>query len=193
MEVVKMTTHRIIVSGFGGQGVMGIGQMLTYAGMMDGHHVSWLPSYGPEMRGGAANCSVIISDEPIGAPNISTATTVIALNGPSYDKFEDAVMENGEIFINSSLINREAKRDDLKVYKLKANDWAIEFGNPKAMNVMIFGIFNTIHKVVSEDAMKQAVEKIYGRKGEEMLQVNFKALEFGANKAKEIMGENANA
>ena len=86
-----MTTHRIIVSGFGGQGVMGIGQLFAYAGMIDGKHVSWLPSYGPEMRGGSANCAVIVSDEPIGAPNISVADEVIVMNGPSLDKFEGSV------------------------------------------------------------------------------------------------------
>ena len=94
-----MATNRVIVSGFGGQGVMGIGQLLTYAGMFDDKHVSWLPSYGPAMRGGAANCSVIISDEPIGAPNISTADAAIVMNEPSLDKFESYVAPGGHIFI----------------------------------------------------------------------------------------------
>lgn len=193
MEVAKMTTHRIIVSGFGGQGVMGIGQLLTYAGMFDGYHVSWLPSYGPEMRGGSANCSVIISDEPIGAPNISTATSIIVLNGPSLDKFENSVMKGGSILLNASLINREVERDDVKVYKMPANELALEFGNPKTMNMIIVGAFNEIHDIVSEDAIKKAVEKLYGKKGEEMLKINYKALEFGMEKGKEIKGEMTNA
>ena len=193
MEVAKMTTHRIIVSGFGGQGVMGIGQLLTYAGMFDGYHVSWLPSYGPEMRGGSANCSVIISDEPIGAPNISTATSIIVLNGPSLDKFENSVMKGGSILLNASLINREVKRDDVKVYKMPANELALEFGNPKTMNMIIVGAFNEIHDIVSEDSIKKAVDKLYGKKGEEMLKINYKALEFGMEKGKEIKGEMTNA
>ena len=188
-----MTTHRIIVSGFGGQGVMGIGQLLTYAGMFDGYHVSWLPSYGPEMRGGSANCSVIISDEPIGAPNISTATSIIVLNGPSLDKFENSVMKGGSILLNASLINREVKRDDVKVYKMPANELALEFGNPKTMNMIIVGAFNEIHDIVSEDSIKKAVDKLYGKKGEEMLKINYKALEFGMEKGKEIKGEMTNA
>lgn len=188
-----MTTHRIIVSGFGGQGVMGIGQLLTYAGMFDGYNVSWLPSYGPEMRGGAANCSVIISDDPIGAPNISTATSAIVLNGPSFDKFENSVMKDGSILINTSLISRETSRDDIKVYKLAANELAMEFGNPKTMNMIIVGAFNEIHKIVSEESIKKAVEKLYGKKGEKMLEINYKALEFGVNKAKEMIGEVTNA
>lgn len=184
-----MTTHRIIVSGFGGQGVMGIGQLLTYAGMIDGLNVSWLPSYGPEMRGGAANCSVIISDQPIGAPNISTADAVIVLNGPSLDKFENSVRPEGTILMNSSLINREPARDDVKIIRLKANNLAEEFGNPKVMNMIIVSAFNAIENVVSDEAIKKAVEKLYGKKGEKMLELNYKALEFGAEKAQEIMKE----
>ena len=179
-----MTTHRIIVSGFGGQGVMGIGQLLTYAGMFDGLNVSWLPSYGPEMRGGAANCSVIISDEPIGAPNISTSTAAIVLNGPSLDKFEKTVKKGGDLFINTSLIDRESIRDDVNIHKMAANDAAMEFGNPKVMNMIIIGGFNEIMKVVSQESLEKAVEKLYGKKGEKMLEMNYKALKFGAEKAR---------
>lgn len=182
-----MTTHRIIVSGFGGQGVMGIGQLLTYAGMFDGLNVSWLPSYGPEMRGGAANCSVIISDQPIGAPNISTATAAIVLNAPSLDKFENSVKVGGDLFINTSLIDRKTSRKDLKVHNIAANDLAMEFGNPKVMNMIIVAVFNEICKIVTNDSLKKAVEKLYGKKGEDMLKVNYEALEFGAQKAREKM------
>ncbi|MDO5026548.1 MAG: 2-oxoacid:acceptor oxidoreductase family protein [Tissierellia bacterium] len=188
-----MTTHKIIVSGFGGQGVMGIGQLLTYAGLFDGYHVSWLPSYGPEMRGGSANCSVIISEEPIGAPNISTATSAILLNGPSLDKFEDSVAPEGALFLNTSLVTNDPKRSDLAVYKMAANELALEFGNPKTMNMIIVGAFNQLLNVVSEESLKKAVEKLYGKKGEKMLQLNYEALEFGMNKGKEMMGEVTNA
>jgi 2-oxoglutarate ferredoxin oxidoreductase subunit gamma len=100
-------THEIVMAGFGGQGVMLMGQLMTYAGMLEGKHVSWIPSYGPEMRGGTANCSVIISDEPIGAPIVSEPTTVVAMNLPSLDKFEPVLQAGGNLIINSSLIERE--------------------------------------------------------------------------------------
>lgn len=177
-----MTTHRIIVSGFGGQGVMGIGQLFAYAGMIDGKHVSWLPSYGPEMRGGSANCAVIVSDEPIGAPNISVADEVIVMNGPSLDKFEGSVKKDGVLFINTSLISRESKRDDVKIVKFPANDLAAEYGNVKTMNMIVVGAFNEVAKVCSKEAIEKAVEKLYGKKRPEMLEVNFNAIKFGAEK-----------
>lgn len=131
-----MATNRVIVSGFGGQGVMGIGQLLTYAGMFDDKHVSWLPSYGPAMRGGAANCSVIISDEPIGAPNISTADAAIVMNEPSLDKFESYVAPGGHIFINSSLVNKDTSRKDITSHHLPVNDLTAEYGNPRVLNMI---------------------------------------------------------
>lgn len=184
-----MTTHKIIVSGFGGQGVMGIGQMLTYAGMYDNKEVSWLPSYGPEMRGGAANCSVILSDEPIGAPNIAEATSVIVMNEPSLDKFESYVEKDGELFINSSLIPRGAERDDIKEFLLPVNDLVKEYGNPRALNMIMIGAFNEVTKVVSQDSLEKAVAELYGKKRPEMIEVNLKAMKFGAEKVKEIMND----
>src|SRR5690554_7242810 len=107
-----MSAQQVIIAGFGGQGVMSMGQLLTYAGMLEGKNVSWLPSYGPEMRGGTANCNVIISDDEVGSPIVTKASAVIALNRPSLDKFEDAVVPGGLLFINSTLIDRKAERDD---------------------------------------------------------------------------------
>lgn len=179
-----MTTHRIIVSGFGGQGVMGIGQLLTYAGMFDGLNVSWLPSYGPEMRGGAANCSVILSDEPIGAPNISTSTAAIVLNRPSLDKFEKTLKEGGDLFVNTSLINTKPERTDINVHNIAANELAQEFGSPKVMNMIIIGAFNEVMKVVSHESLKKAVEKLYGKKGEKILKMDYEALKFGGEHAR---------
>ena len=176
-----MTTHKIIVSGFGGQGVMGIGQLLTYAGMFEEKQVSWLPSYGPEMRGGAANCSVIISDEPIGAPNISKATSVIVMNGPSLDLFEYYLEEDGDLLINSSLVERETNRNDVNVHKLAASDLANEFGDVRVANMIVLGAFNKITNVVSKESIEKAIRKLYGSKGEEVIQNNLKAFDFGSN------------
>ena len=112
-----MATEKVIMAGFGGQGVMSAGQLLTYAGMLEDKQVSWLPSYGPEMRGGAANCAVIISDSPVGSPIITNdATSAIIMNVPSLDKFENSVVEDGVLIINSSLVGRKVYRDDIRVY-----------------------------------------------------------------------------
>ena len=122
-----MSTARVICAGFGGQGVMSMGQLLTYAGMLEGKEVSWLPSYGPEMRGGTANCAVTVSDKPVGSPVISgDATCAIVMNLPSLDKFESEVKPGGKILVNSSLIERKVERTDVDVYYIPANDIALE-------------------------------------------------------------------
>ncbi|MDO5301551.1 MAG: 2-oxoacid:acceptor oxidoreductase family protein [Tissierellia bacterium] len=180
-----MTIEKIIVSGFGGQGVMGIGQLLTYAGMFDNKEVSWLPSYGPEMRGGAANCSVIISDDPIGAPNISSADHVIVMNEPSLDKFESYVKPGGHLFINSSLIKKPASRDDIHVHYFPVNELVAEFGNPRALNMIMVGGFNEVSETVTKESLEKAVEALYGKKKPEMLETNYKAMKFGGEKMME--------
>ena len=127
-----MLNERVICAGFGGQGVMLIGQLIAYAGMIENKEVSWLPSYGPEMRGGTANCSVMVSERPIGSPVITDdATTAIILNLPSLDKFEMDILTGGNIIINSSLIDKKASRADLKAYYVPANEIANELGNAK--------------------------------------------------------------
>ena len=134
-------THEIIMAGFGGQGVMAMGKILVEAAMEEGKNVSWLPSYGPEMRGGTANCSVIVSDEPIGAPIVTEATAAIVMNRPSLDKFENDVIPGGALFINSSLIDKKASRDDIKVYYVPANDIANELGTDKVANIVMLGAY----------------------------------------------------
>ncbi len=137
--------ERIIIAGFGGQGVMAMGQLLTYAGMIEGKHVSWLPSYGPEMRGGTANCSVIVSSEPVGSPVVVNSTTAIVMNKPSLDKFEPSVNKGGRLFINSSLIEQKSKRDDIEVYYISANEIADELGNMRVANMVMLGAYFRSH------------------------------------------------
>ena len=120
-----------IFAGFGGQGVLLIGQLLAYAGMYEGKNVSWLPSYGPEMRGGTANCSVVVSDEPVASPVINKCDCVIAMNRPSLDKFEQNVLPGGKLFINSSIIDKKATRTDIDVYYVPCNEIADKLNNPK--------------------------------------------------------------
>ena len=128
-----------IFAGFGGQGMLLIGKFLAMACMLDGKHVSWLPSYGPEMRGGTANCSVIVSDDPVASPLVDMADCVVAMNRPSLDKFESHVKPGGVLVINSSIIDRKAERDDIQVVYCDANGIAESVGNPKGANVAILG------------------------------------------------------
>ena len=132
-----MSTARVICAGFGGQGVMSMGQLLTYAGMLEEKEVSWLPSYGPEMRGGTANCSVTISDMPVGSPVITDdATCAIVMNLPSLDKFENDVVAGGKVLVNSSLIEKKVQRTDVDAYYIPANEIALELGNPRVARVV---------------------------------------------------------
>jgi 2-oxoglutarate ferredoxin oxidoreductase subunit gamma len=172
-------THEIVMSGFGGQGVMLMGQLMTYAGMLEDKHVSWIPSYGPEMRGGTANCSVIISDEPVGAPIVSEPTTVVAMNLPSLDKFEPALRAGGNLIINSSLIERGATRGDVNVYLVPSNDIASELGNAKVANMVILGAVIAATQAVSQESVLKAFAKMFAKKPE-LLAINEKAIKRGA-------------
>jgi len=177
--------ERIIAAGFGGQGVMALGQMLTYAGMVEDKNVSWLPSYGPEMRGGTANCSVIISDRPVGAPVVSKATTVFVLNKPSLDKFEDAVEAGGKLFINSSLIDEKPKRDDIEVYYVPANDIATEVGNNRVANMVMLGAYLEVTKMVGLDSIEEAFYKVFGENKKHLFPINKEAIEKGMEAVRE--------
>ncbi|QDR80627.1 2-oxoacid:acceptor oxidoreductase family protein [Sporomusa termitida] len=171
-------THEIIMAGFGGQGVMLMGQLLTYAGMIEHKQVSWIPSYGPEMRGGTANCSVIIADEPIGAPIVSEPNLVIAMNLPSLDKFEPLLQPGGILIINSSLIERGAKRPDITAYQIPANEIAAELGNSKTANMVMLGAIIGAAQVVSADAVLKAFSKMFAKKPE-LLAINESAIRRG--------------
>lgn len=131
--------HKIIIAGFGGQGILSAGKMLAYAGMLENKGVSWLPSYGPEMRGGTANCNVIITDEQVGSPIVNEATALIAMNTPSLDKYESWVQPGGVIIVDSSLVNRSVKRDDVTVYYVPATEMAEQAGNSTFANICLLG------------------------------------------------------
>ncbi len=173
-------TEKIIIAGFGGQGVMSLGQMLAYSGMNEDKQVTWLPSYGPEMRGGTANCQVIISDEEIAAPIISLADTVIAMNLPSLDKFEARVKKGGNLFINSSLIEKKATRDDINVYYINANEIAVELGNSKVAGMVVLGAYLKVTDVVKKSTLIEALKKVLGKKKLDLIPVNEEALKKGA-------------
>lgn len=172
--------EQVIIAGFGGQGVMSMGQMLTYAGMMEGKNVSWLPSYGPEMRGGTANCNVIISDENVASPIVTEATTVMVLNKPSFDKYEEYAVEEGILLVNSSLIEEKSSRKDIKTYYIPANELAGEIGNDKIGNMVMLGAYLELTKAVSIDSVLEALKKVLGESKAKFIPINRKALERGA-------------
>lgn len=169
--------EKIIIAGFGGQGVMAIGKLLAYAGMLENKEVSWLPSYGPEMRGGTANCDVMVSDTMIGSPVISNdATAAIIMNLPSLKKFEGEVMPGGKIIINKSLIDEETTRKDVDAYYIPANELAAELGNSKVSNMIMLGAYLELTKAVGIEAVLEAFLKVFGENKANVIPINRAAL-----------------
>ncbi len=161
-----MASADIVMAGFGGQGLMAIGKILAKAAMEEGRNVTWMPSYGPEMRGGTANCVVIIDDEPIGSPVLKRTQAAIVMNKQSIDKFEPSVVERGLIVVNTSLIDRKVERKDLKVVYVAANELAEKEGSGKAANMVMLGAYVAATGVVKPEAVEHAIEKTFeGKKG----------------------------
>ena len=177
-------TKEFIFAGFGGQGMLLIGKFMAMACMLDGKHVSWLPSYGPEMRGGTANCSVIVSDEDVASPIVDMADCIVAMNLPSLDKFESHVRPGGTLVVNSSIIERKSTRDDIKVVYCDAMRIAEAVGNPKGANVAILGALLEKEPVVSVDKMVEAIRIELGERKAKFLEGNKKALLAGMEAAK---------
>ncbi len=172
--------HEIIIAGFGGQGVMSMGQLIAYSGMLEDKHVSWLPSYGPEQRGGTANASVIVSDEPVGSPVISRPTAAIVLNKPSFEKFEPMIRPGGVLIVNSSLIDSKSIRDDITIIEVPASELANELGESRVANSIILGVFIALTKAVSEESVIESLKKVLPERRHNLIPVNQAALEKGA-------------
>lgn len=175
-----MSTKQFLFSGFGGQGILFLGKFLAYKGLTEGKQVSWLPSYGPEMRGGTASCSVIVSDEPVGSPIVSNPDVLIAMNLPSLDKFESSVKKGGIIIADSTLIERKVERDDVTVYYIPATRLASENGIPTLANMIIVGKVLKALDEYSEEGVKAALTKVISAKHADMMDVNLKAISIGA-------------
>ena len=173
-----------IFAGFGGQGMLLIGKFMAMACMLDGKHVSWLPSYGPEMRGGTANCSVIVSDDPVASPLVDKADVIVAMNRPSLDKFEEHVKPGGVLVINSSIIDRKAVRDDIQVVYCDANAIAESIGNPKGANVAILGAVLEKVPVTTVEQMTEAIRIELGERTARFLVGKMKALVAGMEAAR---------
>lgn len=169
----------IIIAGFGGQGVLFAGQLLTYAGMDAGKHVTWIPSYGPEMRGGTANCTVIIADEEIGSPTVRNPKAALTLNLPSFDKYESLVVPGGVLIANSSLINRGFQRTDLQAVLIPANEIAEELGDRRLTNMVMLGAMIGKLPVLPLEALEKALQDHLPERHKRLLPLNFQALRKG--------------
>jgi len=168
----------VIMAGFGGQGILLIGKMLAYAGMHEGKQVSWLPSYGPEMRGGTCNCTVVVSDKPVGSPVIRSPRALLAMNLPSLEKFEADIRPGGLLLINSSLIDRGTEREDLTVIEVPANQVATDLGNPRGANMVALGAYLGATDAVSMDEVIEVIRETFAARPA-VIDVNIEALRTG--------------
>ena len=174
--------NEVQFAGFGGQGIMLMGQILAQAAMQQGHEVVWIPSYGPEMRGGTAYCTVVISDRPIGSPIIRNPKHLVAMNRPSLEKFAPSVKSGGTIFINSSIISIDAGRDDVNVVKVPIIEIAKELGNVKIANIIALAAFVSRSQVVDFELLRESVKAKFANK-EKLIPLNMEALEQGKKAA----------
>lgn len=169
----------ILIAGFGGQGILFSGKFLAYEGLIDGREVSWLPSYGPEMRGGTANCSIILSDTPIGSPIVSNPDILIAMNLPSLDKYENETKAGGQIFIDSSLIDRKVERTDVETYYIPATKIASDEGITGLANMIIMGHMIKKSGIIPEENIEKAMKKVVPATKQNMFDLNMKAVKLG--------------
>lgn len=173
--------EEIIIAGFGGQGVLSMGKILAYAGLMSNLEVTWMPAYGPEQRGGTANVTVILSDEPISSPVLDTYDTAVILNQQSLDKFEDKVKPGGTLIYDPSGIHRVPTRKDINVVAVDAIDAAIELKNSKTYNMILLGSLLALRPVVNKDAVIKALRKTLPERHHHLISLNEKAIEKGAS------------
>lgn len=176
---IKMKNCKIMLAGFGGQGILFAGKVLAYAGLKAEREVSWLPSYGPEMRGGTANCSVVISDKPVGSPIIPNPDVLIAMNRPSLDKFEDALPKDGIVILDSSMVDRQVERDDVKVFAIPAREICLENGLGNLANMVIVGKLIKETGLYTMDEIKAGLEKSIPPSKAALMEKNVKAIELG--------------
>jgi 2-oxoglutarate ferredoxin oxidoreductase subunit gamma len=169
----------LIAAGFGGQGLMVLGQLVAYTGIEEGRYVSWIPSYGPEMRGGTANCCVIVSSEEIGAPVVSVADAIVVMNQPSFEKFKNDVKEGGLLLYNSDLVKAEGVRSDIKAIAVPANTIAMEAGSDKVANIVMLGALVAASGIVGDKTCVETLKEKLGKKKPEYLPMNLSTYEKG--------------
>jgi 2-oxoglutarate ferredoxin oxidoreductase subunit gamma len=176
----------IMIAGFGGQGVLFAGQIIAYAAMDVGKEVTWIPSYGPEMRGGTANCTVVIADEEIGSALVKNPPLAVALNLPSFDKCEESMAAGGTLIVNQSMVDREAKREDINVIFVPCNEIAEEIGNKKLLNMVAVGALLTVFSEISLRDVEKALEAHLPARHKHLLPSNFEALRRGFEAAQKV-------
>lgn len=176
----------IIIAGFGGQGVLFGGQVITYAAMDAGKQVTWIPSYGPEMRGGTANCTVVIADDEIGSPLVKNPPLAIALNLPSFDKYEELLAPGGTLIVNQSMVDRAAKRTDINVIMVPCNEIAEEIGDKKLMNMVAVGALLTALPELTLKDIEKALEGHLPARHKHLLPKNYEALRRGYEAAQKV-------
>ena len=174
-----MSACNILFAGFGGQGILFAGKFVAYKGLLENKQVSWLPSYGPEMRGGTANCSVIVSDEPIGSPIVGKPDVLVAMNLPSLDKYENEVVPGGKIFIDSTLITRKVERTDVDVFYIPSTEIANEKGMSTLANMIITGKLLKEVPMLGFDGIDAPLSKVVSARHKDLLEVNKTALKLG--------------
>ena len=174
-----MATTQILIAGFGGQGVLFAGKFLAYKGLIADKQISWLPSYGPEMRGGTANCSVIVSDEPVGSPIVTTPDVLVAMNLPSLKKYENEVVSGGIIIVDSALIAEKVERDDVTTYYVPATKLANDEGFSTLANMILMGKLMKVCENIGFEGTETALNKVVPPKKANLIEVNLKALKTG--------------
>ena len=174
-----MADHEIIIAGFGGQGLLFSGKVLAYAGLLEGRELSWLPSYGPEMRGGTANCNVILSDTPVGSPIVQHPNVLMVMNLPSLDKYEADVVPGGKIFVDSTLIARKVERTDVEAYYVPATQMANEMGFPGLANMILLGAIIKKTQCISEEGLPDALHKVIPARKANLFDANMAAIQAG--------------
>ncbi|MCK9612455.1 MAG: 2-oxoacid:acceptor oxidoreductase family protein [Bacteroidales bacterium] len=179
-------TEEIIIAGFGGQGVLSMGKILAYSGVMQNKEVSWMPSYGPEMRGGTANVTVIVSDERVSSPILTVFDTAIILNQQSMDKFEKSVKPGGLLIYDGNGITRHPERKDINIYRVDAAEEASKLGMNKVFNMMVLGAYLKIKPIISPEYIRKGLEKSLPARHHGMIPDNEKAIEIGKEIIKEV-------
>ena len=172
--------NETVIAGFGGQGVLFTGKVLAYAGLERGQNVTWLPSYGPEMRGGTANCTVVISDEEIGSPQVLNPRAAIVMNQPSLDKYEGLIAPGGYLVVNTTMVNRKVSRDDIEIIELPGTELAEELGDKRLTNSVMLGALAAIADFLDMENLEEGIAKSLSEGKHTLLNINIEALKIGA-------------
>ncbi len=179
--------NSVIMAGFGGQGILLIGNMLAYAALEEGKHVTYMPAYGVEMRGGTANCTVVVSDQPIGSPIVGRPDSVIVMNLPSLKKFESWIRPGGNLFLNTSLVSEDKKtRTDITLFPIPANDLATEMGNARLANMILIGAYVEATGIVSQEALIGSLSKVISERNARFIPQNIEAIKLGASRVRTV-------